>query len=62
MFEGTTIWKLKFDASMRKDKMILKKSWFQPQLNLKVSVTANKVRFQRANAVKFIYITVDRGC
>ena len=51
-----------FDASMRKDMMILKKSWFQPQLNLKVSVTANKVRFQRANAVKFIYITVDRGC
>ena len=56
------VWKLKFDACMRKDIMILKKSWFQPQLNLKVSVTANKVRFQRANAVKFIYITVDRGC
>ena len=62
MFEGTVVWKLKFDASMRKDIMILKNSWFQPQLNLKVSVTANKVRFQRANAVKCIYITVDRGC
>ena len=25
-------------------------------------VTANKVRFQHANALKFIYITFDRGC
>ena len=26
------------------------------------TVTTNKVRLQDANALKFIYITVDRGC
>ena len=26
------------------------------------TLTTNKVRFQDANALKFIYITVDHGC
>lgn len=31
-------------------------------LNDSSFVTANKVRFQHANALKFIHTTVDRGC
>ena len=37
MFEGTVVWKVKFDASMGKEIKIVKKIQFQLKLNFKVS-------------------------